>query len=345
MKKLTTLFLLGFVWIVISSCEKLLIKPDTKNTPQDCFNSMWSQIDEKYSFLDYKHINWDSVKAVYQPQINAEMSDVSLFKVLDSMLYTLKDGHVNLISPFNVSRNWQWYLGYPQDYNHSVIERYYLGTNYYITGPFTNQLFLYNNKKIGYVYYGDFSSNFSDYDLDFIVNRFSTADGLIIDVRDNGGGITNNVFQFINRFFKTKTVVGLNYEKSGKGHSDFTMAYQMYGEPSLDSKGNTRIQYLDKPIVILTNRSCFSACNMFVGFMSVLPNVKIVGDQTGGGGGLPTSYQLPNGWTYRFSSTYVTLPNGFNIENGIPVTIHQDMNPINEANGIDDILEKAIQQF
>ena len=95
MKKRTILFFF-FAWFVVSSCEKLVVKPDKDNTPQDCFNSMWSRIDEKYSFLDYKHINWDSVKAVYQPQIKAGMSDVALFKVLDSMLYTLKDGHVNV---------------------------------------------------------------------------------------------------------------------------------------------------------------------------------------------------------------------------------------------------------
>ena len=70
-----------------------------------------------------------------------------------------------------------------------------------------------------------------------------------------------------------------------------------------------------------------------------------VSSQTGGGGGLPTSYQLPNGWAYRFSSTITTLPNGFNIENGIPVTIHQDMDTTNQANGKDDILEKAFQEF
>ncbi len=328
-----------------SSCEKLFVEPDPKNTPEECFESMWKRIDEKYSFLDYKHINWDSVKAVYQPQVHNGMNDVQLFRVLDSMLYTLKDGHVNLIAPFNVSRNWQWYLNYPQNFNPSVLERYYLGNNYFITGPFTNQIFVYNTKRIGYLRYSSFSSNFSDYDLDFVFSRFASTEGLIIDLRDNGGGITNNVFKLLNRFSKEKTLVGIDYEKIGPGHSDFGLAYQMYGEPALDKDGKRQIQFVDKPIVILTNRSCYSATNMFVGFMSVYPNVKLVGDQTGGGGGLPTSYQLPNGWVYRFSSTYTALPNGFNIENGIPVTIHQDMDPANEAAGIDDILEKGFEQF
>ena len=140
--------------------------------------------------------------------------------------------HRSLVSPFNVSRNWQWYLGYPQDFDYSVLERNYLGDNYYITGPFTNQLFAYGSKKIGYFYYGDFSSNFSDYDLDFLISRFSTSDGLIIDMRNNGGGITNNVFKLLNRFSSAKTLVGKTYEKNGSGHSDFSLAYDMYLEPA-----------------------------------------------------------------------------------------------------------------
>lgn len=345
MKKTLTLFLSILIVLSISSCEKLFVEPDPENTPKECFESMWTRIDEKYSFLDYKHINWDSVKAVYEPQVTDNMNDVQLFKVLDSMLYTLKDGHVNLIAPFNVSRNWEWYLGYPQNFNYSVLERNYLGDNYYITGPFINQIFILGPKRVGYFRYSSFTSNFSDYELSFVLSRFAGADGLIIDVRDNGGGITTNVFKLLNRFVHEKTLVGLNYEKNGPGHSDFSTGYELYGEPAEDDKGETLPLFLNKPIVILTNRSCYSATNMFVGFMSVLPNVTIIGDQTGGGGGLPVSYQLPNGWTYRFSSTYTALPDGFNIENGVPVDILQNMDPTSEASGVDDILEKAFEQF
>jgi C-terminal processing protease CtpA/Prc len=79
--------------------------------------------------------------------------------------------------------------------------------------------------------------------------------------------------------------------------------------------------------------------------MSTLPNVTIIGDQTGGGGGLPTSYQLPNGWTYRISTTYTSLPSGLNIEKGVPVDFQQVMDPANEALGKDDIIEKAFSLF
>lgn len=327
------------------SCEKLFIEPDPENTAVNNFDSMWKRIDQKYSFFDFKHLNWDSVYAVYRPKVYNGMSDDSLFRVLNALLFTLRDGHVNLMTPFNISRNWEWYLAYPQNFNQGLLERNYWGDDYEITGGIINQIFARNNKTIGYIYYGSFSSTVSDFSLEYILDRFQNTDGLIIDLRDNGGGLTTNIYRLINRFVDRKVLVGRSYEKSGKGHNDFKLAYEMYAEPATNPDGEQYRLYLNKPIVILTNRSCFSATTSFVGFMSTLPNVTIVGDQSGGGGGLPVSYQLPNGWYYRFSATATLLPDGFNIEDGVPVDVHQDMSPANEAAGIDDILEKAFTLF
>ncbi|MCS6824452.1 MAG: S41 family peptidase [Cytophagaceae bacterium] len=328
-----------------TSCEKVVIKPDPEGTPTRCFESLYKRVKERYAFLKYKNINWDSVRDALAPKVYDDMSDDSLFKVLDEMLYNLRDGHVNLISPFNISRNWQWYLGYPQNFNSTVLERNYLGNDYHITGPFINKIFVRNNKKIGYMRYSSFSSDFSDYQLNYVITRFQNTDGLIIDLRNNGGGRVNNIYKLINRFVTEKTLIGREYEKSGPGLNDFKLSIEQYAEPAKDEKGNPLLQYLYKPIVLLTNRSCYSACNSFVAGMSILNNVTIVGDQTGGGGGLPTSYQLPNGWVYRISTTYSELPDGFNIEHGIPADIHINMDPLREAAGIDDILEKAFELF
>ncbi|MBK8493467.1 MAG: hypothetical protein IPL49_21995 [Saprospirales bacterium] len=39
------------------------------------------------------------------------------------------------------------------------------------------------------------------------------------------------------------------------------------------------------------------------------------------GGGIPSSGELPNGWIVRYSATQTFLPDGFNIEGGIPPDI------------------------
>lgn len=327
------------------SCEKLFIKPDPENTEESNFESMWKRIDEKYSFFEFKNLDWDSVYAVYRPMVFNGMGEDSLFRVLDATLYTLRDGHVNLITPYNISRNWQWYLDYPQNYNAGLMERNYLGNDYEITAGIVNTILVRNNKRIGYIHYSSFSSPVQDYALDHILNKFKNTDGIILDIRDNGGGLTTNIYKLLNRFVNEKVLVGRSYEKAGKAHNDFKLAYEMYAEPARNEDDELRELYLNKPVILLTNRSCYSAATMFAGFMSTLPNVTILGNPTGGGGGLPVSYQLPNGWYYRFSATATLLPDGFNVEHGAPVDILQNMDPANEALGVDDIMEKAFTLF
>jgi C-terminal processing protease CtpA/Prc len=98
---------------------------------------------------------------------------------------------------------------------------------------------------------------------------------------------------------------------------------------------------LDKPIVVLVNRHSYSATNFFSAYMSTLPNVTLIGDQSGGGGGVPVSFELPNGWKFRISATRTYLPDGYNIERGIEPDIYQTTGPAEELQGIDAIIEKG----
>ena len=83
--------------------------------------------------------------------------------------------------------------------------------------------------------------------------------------------------------------------KTGTGHKDFSDMEPQYLEPS------SRLRW-HKPVCVLTNRSVFSSANEFTMYMKALPDVKLVGDRTGGGAGMPFSSSLPNGWNVRFSA-------------------------------------------
>jgi C-terminal processing protease CtpA/Prc len=164
---------------------------------------------------------------------------------------------------------------------------------------------------------------------------------LIIDVRNNGGGSLENARTIVSRFTEEKKLVHNWQYKNGPGHDDLTEKIPKYIEP-----GGGKDRQYKGPVMILTNRSCFSATNFFVQMMKeVLPRgrLRVVGYQPGGGGGLPLNRELPNGWIYRFSSTVTTTPAGENIEGGIKPDVKVDMKPEDMAEGKDTILETALQ--
>ena len=96
-----------------------------------------------------------------------------------------------------------------------------------------------------------------------------------------------------------------------------------------------------KDVVVLTNRSVFSAANEFVKYMKQCPDVTIIGDRTGGGAGLPFSSELPNGWAIRFSACPMYDVNKQSTEFGIEPDIHAEITDADRQNGIDTILQQA----
>lgn len=320
--------------ILLIGCEKMLMDENPAADPQSCLDNMWNTIDRKYSYFNEKNINWDSIYTYYDTRVTAQTSDKELFSVLDSMLYDLRDGHVNLIAPFNFSRNWNWYLDYPENFSYAVVERHYLGDDYRIAGGIRYRMI----DSVGYLYYGSFGSGFTEENLDEVFTYLAGAKGVIVDVRNNGGGSLGRAFSLAKRFTTVKQTVLLTREKTGPGHSDFGKETQYTISPG--SRPDCQV-----PVVLLTNRRCYSATNTFAGILSQYPLVTIMGDQTGGGGGIPVDFELPNGWRYRFSASQSFIfrnAEAYEIEAGIPPDVRIDLNPQNLENGVDDILENAL---
>jgi hypothetical protein len=336
-----TAMLIGF-----SSCEKAFIKEEPEPSNAQVFDHLWETVDQKYSFFEDKNIDWDQARLTYRQQAIRARNSIELFNALADLLFVLEDGHVNLSGGIDLSRNWNWYLDYPPNYNWDIIERNYLtpSEDYQISGPLHNTVI----DSVGYIHYESFSSGISTSLLDYIIYKMLTKDalsidgqvaGLIIDVRNNGGGSVDNAFTLANRFApKEQIKVADWYYKAGPEHNNFTKPESKY----IKYNGSELYQF-NKPIVILTNRSCYSATNMFASIMAMLPNVTLIGDKTGGGGGLPINNELPNGWRYRFSATRTIDPTGYNIEFGISPDIKIDLDSADLANGKDTYIERAIQ--
>ena len=320
---------------------------DIVNDAEGNFEMLWKICDEYYCYFDYKNIDWDSIHTAYKTRVHNGMSSDELFKVCADMLAELKDGHVNLSYGYDNSKYWKWHEDYPENYSARIVHEYYLNNDYHIKGGFEYKVLPQN---IGYMYYDSFSSEFSEGLLDYILTQFKDCKGVIIDIRSNGGGSISNVNKIACRFSKEdKVLCGYTLHKTGPGHSEFADTIPNYIEHESSSisdinNENNIVKFL-KDVVVLSNRGVYSAANDFIRTMKVLDNVTIMGDRSGGGGGVPCNFDLPNGWVVRLSTSPMLDINGVHTEFGIDPTedFKIDMAPDAHITGKDAILDKAIE--
>lgn len=325
------------IYIIIASllfvsCEKILMDESPQDTPQENFDHLWNFAKENYTFFEYKHIDWDSVKYVYQSKIGSGISNDSLFNVLAEMTAVLKDGHSSLISDFR-KYQYNFFLNRPANFDSYLLQKEYLvPNNYEIVSPFK----IMEIDDIGYIYYSSFEEEITNKQLDYVLNKLKDKKGIIIDIRNNTGGSADFINPLVGRFTNERVLVGYNQFKNGPGKNDYTDKIPFYVEPSGDIRftGN---------VVVLINRLVYSSANFATSFFSTLPNVTLIGDITGGGGGIPNYTELPNGWIFRCSSSIQTTYDGIITEGGIAPDIYESIN--NAGDDKDGILERAIYEL
>jgi C-terminal processing protease CtpA/Prc len=251
------------------------------------------------------------------------------------MLRELKDGHTGIASGNDEGAYPDFFLNEPPNFNRDLLERnYWRGDQRKTTNGLINVLM----GDVGYIYYYSFQIPVESDALDFVLNRFQDTKGLIIDIRHNGGGDPNNGLRILERLISQRTHTYSAKYKNGKGRQDYTKNFKAHVEPD----GNVRYE---KPVIVLTNRLTYSAANMFAAQTKAFSNISLMGDTSGGGGGIPASYELPNGWAFRYSASIMSLPNGFIIENGIEPDFKVSMDEDQAKNGVDSILEEALSKL
>ena len=327
MKKILRLFSFLFLALSFTACVDEDVYEDS---PSGNFEALWKIMDEHYCFFQEKGVDWDSVHAVYAPRFNAGMTDDQELEVLGNMLAELKDGHVNLFASFDYSRYWGFHEDYPKNYS-DTLARHYLGTDYRISNGFKYRIM---DDNVGYLRVSSFEDTIGAGNLDDILLYLQPCLGIIIDLRDNGGGMLTAAEALAARFTDKEILVGYMRHKTGKGHNDFSDMEEQTLKPAKGIRWH-------KPVVVLTNRSVYSAANEFIKYMRHCPHVTIVGDRTGGGAGLPFSSELPNGWSIRFSACPMYDTDKQSTENGIESDIKVGLRTDDFLRGRDTMIETA----
>lgn len=309
--------------------------PPAKASAVELFDALWTEFDTGYSFFTLKNIDWNALRSQYRPQLNANSTDSELFSVLSSLLLELEDPHVRLESPLGTSTYTGWFDAYPENFNESIVMASYLGSNAMMS-PQANLLFGYLTNDIGYVRVHSLGGSGHGSDLDFILGQLGNIQGLVIDLRNNGGGDDRNGVDIAARFTDVSRVYRRVQIKNGPGHDDFGPLIDGVISPA----GTASFR---GPLAVLTNRRTLSSAESLVLAFDVLPQAVSFGDTTGGGSANPVQKVLANGWQYTVSSWIEYRPDGTTFEGaGIEPDGRLDITMEDSAAQADTILDAAI---
>jgi len=318
--------------ISLSSCKTNAVT-ELDTNPTTNFKALWQILDERYCYFSERNIDWNGVLAKYETRAANAKTVFALFDVMEEMLDTLNDGHVNLYTPFAVSSCSGWYDDYPTDFYSDIV----FSDNYLSSYKHINYIYYGLIGRVGYIYLSSFSASISKSTIQYIDYYFRYCTGIVIDVRSNGGGSLDVSSALAASFFTERTLTGYIRHKEGPAHDDFSEP-----EPVYTDLADRLIDWSQKKVVVICNRRSYSATNDFVNAVRYAPNVTVIGGVTGGGGGMPLSQELPNGWMVRFSAVPMYDASMKSIEFGIEPDIEVHISAEDRAAGIDPILDKAL---
>ncbi len=341
------IFLIGLVVLINVSCEKIFMKPKPETSQTAIFDEYVKLVKEKYGMLEFKQVNMNHLSDSLRVFVNNDISDDSLFSILSKITLRLKDGHSSLRSYSPLGNTLERAVGfnilegYPVSFHKGILETNYIGANMQrLSGDRAIWGRLNQDVDIAYFRIPSFLDDISSDELETIFASFSGAKGLIVDVRSNGGGSPELATLIASYFTNSEVYIGYENFKIGPGENDFAKSFANL-KPSTSSN-----KFLN-PVVVLTDRGVYSATTTFCYSVNPLPNVKFIGQRTGGGSGSVADGYLANGWQWNLSvSEFVGIDDAGNeqhLDNGFEPDISVLLDTLITSQ--DEIIERAILEL
>lgn len=144
--------------------------------------------------------------------------------------------------------------------------------------------------------------------------------GLVLDLRNNPGGLLNSSVAVADMFVDTGTLVMVRGRSSG--------------QQSFDGKtiGTHRVPVL----AVLVNKGSASASEILAGVLQERKAALLLGERTFGKGSVQTLYSLTDGYGMRLTTSHYYLPSGRMVQAGIEPDI-----ALEQTEGNDSVLEYA----
>ena len=182
---------------------------------------------------------------------------------------------------------------------------------------------LYEN-DIGYIKIRNFSKNTSgDLDNALADLKKKGITKLILDVRNNPGGLLNQAVEVTDRFLNKENLIVYTKGRSSEQNMRFT--------------SHDKVAGVSYPMIILVNGGSASASEIVAGALQDLNRAIILGTTTFGKGSVQTIIPLSDGSALRLTTARYYTPSGRVIqENGIQPDIIVEMEPLSKNDKKED---------
>jgi carboxyl-terminal processing protease len=156
----------------------------------------------------------------------------------------------------------------------------------------------YHGKKLGYLQFTSFTQNSGDELRQQVRNVLRQgAQGLILDLRENGGGLLNEAINVASIFLADGTIV------STRGRDQPSQVYVARGDAIAATM----------PLVVLVDRDTASSAEIVTAALKDRGRAQVVGTHTYGKGVFQELMPLPNGGALDITVGEYFTPNGQNL--------------------------------
>lgn len=320
--------------------------------PQLNFDFFWHNLEDWCALFPILNLDWQAEYESASAQITTSTSQEELFAIMSIALGKFNDGHSILLNP----ETEELYRGDPEITGlwgenamelRSIIEQKYIVEDEFKV--FLDKQFSYGTlaNNIGYIMINAFAfDEDSEQDnelyvnaLDESINYLQNTDGLIIDIRGNNGGYDGYGRLLANRLTKEKLHVYSKQVRLQESYDAFSEPRKFFIEPE-------GLQYIDRPVVVLTSQASVSAADVFSMTVKEIDCVTSMGTNSYGVFSNVWTKELPNGWILGFSPERYVDKDGIDYEQkGIEpdIVVEESVALFNE--GVDNVLEYAIENI
>lgn len=149
-------------------------------------------------------------------------------------------------------------------------------------------------KNIGYISFSSFDENTSEeFKKKYEELSKQGIKSLIIDLRNNGGGIVDEALEIADYFT----------------NKDEILLYEVNKENKEEVRKSKNVAIINIPTIILTNENTASSSEILAGALKDLGKAKIVGKKTYGKGVIQSLLTLPDGSGIKITSEEYLTPN------------------------------------